>query len=50
MPADLLYAHQDNDRAVMQVYGFDPKTMDDKCRSSWQNYSNVIKNLQNKNT
>ena len=27
MPADLRKAHQDNDRAVMQAYGFDVKTM-----------------------
>ena len=25
MPADLRKAHQANDRAVMQAYGFDPK-------------------------
>lgn len=27
MPAELRKAHQDNDRAVMQAYGFDVKTM-----------------------
>ncbi len=27
MPAELRRAHQDNDRAVMQAYGFDVKTM-----------------------
>ena len=27
MPAELRKAHQDNDRAVMQAYGFDIKTM-----------------------
>ncbi len=27
MPADLLRAHEDNDRAVMQAYGFNVKTM-----------------------
>ena len=32
MPAELRKAHQDNDRAVMQVYGFDVKTMtESKC-------------------
>ena len=30
MPVELRKAHQDNDRAVMQAYGFDPKTMEDK--------------------
>ena len=29
MPLDLRKAHQDNDRAVMQAYGFDPKIMAD---------------------
>lgn len=27
MPVELRKAHQDNDRAVMQAYGFDVKTM-----------------------
>ena len=27
MPSELRKAHQDNDRAVMQAYGFDVKTM-----------------------
>ena len=27
MPVELRRAHQDNDRAVMQAYGFDVKTM-----------------------
>ena len=27
---ELLIAHQENDRAVMQAYGFDPKVMEDK--------------------
>ena len=32
MPAELRKAHQDNDRAVMQAYGFDVKTMtESKC-------------------
>ena len=30
MIPELRKAHQDNDRAVMQAYGFDPKTMEDK--------------------
>ena len=30
MPADLLRAHQDNDRAVMQAYGFSYKIADDQ--------------------
>jgi hypothetical protein len=32
MPPELRKAHQDNDRAVMQAYGFDVKTMtESKC-------------------
>ena len=27
MPAELRKAHQENDRAVMQAYGFDVRTM-----------------------
>ena len=30
MPVELRKAHQENDRAVMCAYGFDPKTMEDK--------------------
>lgn len=28
MPAELRRAHQDNDKAVMKAYGFDPKIID----------------------
>ena len=31
MPVELRKAHKDNDRAVMQAYGFDAKVMDDKA-------------------
>lgn len=32
MPSELRKAHQDNDRAVMQAYGFDPKsTSESQC-------------------
>jgi hypothetical protein len=30
MPPELRRAHQQNDRAVMEAYGFDQKTMEDK--------------------
>ena len=30
MPFELRKAHQENDRAVMQAYGFDHKVMEDK--------------------
>ena len=33
MPADLLHAHQQNDRAVMQAYGFPAKTTEDRIVS-----------------
>ena len=31
MPADLRKAHQDNDRAVMQAYGFSTKMTESEC-------------------
>ena len=31
MPVQLRRAHQENDRAVMQAYGFDVKTMTESC-------------------
>ena len=30
MPTELRKAHKENDKAVMQVYGFNPKQMDDE--------------------
>ena len=34
MPVELRRAHQDNDRAVMQAYGFDPKWLNDETETA----------------
>ena len=51
MPAELRRAHQDNDRAVMQAYGFPVKTMtESQCVAElfklYQEMSNVVQDSQ----
>lgn len=50
MPKELRKAHQNNDRAVMQAYGFDVKTMtESECVGELMKmYRNIIKRSDNK--
>lgn len=49
MPADLRKAHQDNDRAVMQAYGFSTKMTESECVAAlFEMYAKITSNNNDK--
>lgn len=47
MPLELRKAHQENDRAVMDVYGFDIKMSESECASKLMDlYQKLISNVK----